>query len=59
MDYEINCPCCTSKVEMFDICEVCGWQNSGPDEKEDDPKGPNKMSLKEAKEAYNKGEEVV
>jgi hypothetical protein len=58
MSYEIKCPCCGSDVEMFDICEVCGWQNSGPNEKEDDVKGPNKMSLKEAKEAYKRGEKI-
>lgn len=52
----IDCPVCSQKVELFDICDRCGWHNSGSDEKDDDPRGPNKMTLGEAKEAYRKGE---
>lgn len=53
------CPVCGAEVDMFDICEDCEWQNSGPDEKETDLRGPNKMTLKEAREAYKKGEKVL
>lgn len=59
MDYTMKCPVCGTEVDMFDICDNCNYQNSGSNEKETDLKGPNKMTLKEAKEAYNKGEKVV
>lgn len=54
----LKCPVCSEDVDFFDICERCGWQNSGPNEKDDAPRGPNKMYLWEAKEAYKNGEEV-
>ncbi|HUM44737.1 MAG TPA: CPCC family cysteine-rich protein [Fervidobacterium sp.] len=54
----IKCPVCGHDVEIFDICDVCGWHNSGPDERDDDPRGPNKITLGEAKEAYRKGEKI-
>ncbi len=50
----ITCPVCLDYVEEFDICDNCGWQNSGRHETENTPSGPNKISLKEAKENYNK-----
>ncbi|MFL8713009.1 CPCC family cysteine-rich protein [Clostridioides sp. GD02377] len=53
----MNCPVCGKDVDMFDICDNCNWQNSGP--KEANYKGPNKMSLKEAKEAYERGKKVI
>jgi hypothetical protein len=59
MDYSMKCPVCNELVDMFDICDNCGWQNNGPDEKETDLRGPNKMTLKEAREAYKKGEKVI
>lgn len=55
----MKCPVCGEKVDMFDICDNCNWQNNGPKEKEGDLQGPNKMTLKEAKEAYQKGEKVI
>lgn len=55
----MECPVCGEYVDMFDICDNCGWQNNGSQEKETDLKGPNKMTLKEAKEAYKKGEKIV
>ncbi len=54
----MKCPVCGSEVDMFDICDNCNWQNSGPKEKEES-KGPNSMTLKEAKEAYQKGKKVL
>lgn len=54
----IDCPVCSLSVERFDICDNCYWQNSGPDERDDAPAGPNKMTLGEAKEAYRKGEKI-
>lgn len=54
----MKCPVCGSEVDMFDICDNCDWQNSGPKENEDDLRGPNKMTLKEAKQAYKKGEKI-
>lgn len=59
MEYDMDCPCCGSQVEMFDICEVCDWQNSGPKEDEYRLGGPNKMSLNEAREAYKEGRKVI
>ena len=55
----MECPVCGEEVDMFDICDNCNWQNNGPKEKEGDLQGPNKMTLKEAKEAYQKGEKVI
>jgi len=54
----MKCPVCGEEVDFFDICDNCGWHNSGPDEKDDDPKGPNKISLGEAKKTYTKGEKI-
>lgn len=54
----MKCPVCEEDVELFDICENCGYQNSGPQEKEEDLAGPNKMTLKEARKAYKKGEKI-
>lgn len=55
----MKCPVCGHEVDMFDICDNCNWQNNGPKEKEGDLQGPNKMTLKEAREAYQKGEKVI
>lgn len=57
-EFIIKCPVCKSNVEWFDICDKCNYQNSGPKEQEGDPAGPNKMTLKEAKEAYKNGKEI-
>lgn len=54
----MKCPVCGEEVDMFDICDNCNYQNSGPKEKEGDPIGPNSMTLKEAREAYKKGEKI-
>lgn len=54
----MECPVCGNEVDMFDICDNCNYQNSGPEEKLDGPLGPNKMTLREAKEAYKKGEKI-
>lgn len=54
----MKCPVCGENVDMFDICDNCSWQNSGPNEKESDLCGPNKMTLKEAKLAYRNGKKI-
>ncbi|NOW84287.1 CPCC family cysteine-rich protein [Clostridium beijerinckii] len=54
----MKCPVCGEEVEPFDICDKCDWQNSGPKENENSLQGPNRMTLKEAREAYKKGEKV-
>lgn len=59
MDYSMKCPVCGDVVDMFDICDNCNWQNNGPEEKESDLQGPNKMTLKEAREAYKEGKKVI
>lgn len=59
IEYKLICPCCKiEEVEWFDICGKCGYQNSGPKEKEGDPVGPNKMTLEEARDAYKNGKKV-
>lgn len=55
----MKCPVCKSEVDLFEICDNCNWQNNGPEEKETDLKGPNKMTLKEAREAYKKGKDIL
>lgn len=47
----IHCPVCGKLVALFDVCE-CNWKNTGETNIDG---GPNKMTLKEAKEAYKKG----
>lgn len=59
MNYSLSCPVCGTEVDWFDICDNCGYQNSGPKENEGDLPGPNKMTLKEAKEAYMNGEKIM
>ncbi|WP_436513826.1 CPCC family cysteine-rich protein [Clostridium thermobutyricum] len=54
----MKCPVCGEEVDLFDICDNCNYQNSGPYEKETDVKGPNKMSLKEARENYKQGNDI-
>ncbi|MBP1889862.1 hypothetical protein J2Z53_001445 [Clostridium moniliforme] len=54
----MKCPVCNKEVDMFDICDNCNYQNSGPNEKLDGPAGPNKMTLREAREAYKNGKEI-
>lgn len=29
----MKCPVCGEEVDMFDICDNCNYQNSGPKEK--------------------------
>lgn len=48
----LNCPVCGNEVRDYDICDKCGWQNTGETNIDG---GPNKMTLEEAKEAYKKG----
>ena len=44
----LNCPVCGAEVKDYDICDKCGWQNTGETNIDG---GPNKMTLAEAKEA--------
>lgn len=53
------CAVCGLEVDEFDICDNCKYQNSGIKEELDGPKGPNKMTLREAIEAYKNGERIV
>jgi len=48
----LNCPVCGTEVMDYDICDNCGWQNTGPINIDG---GPNKMTLAEAKKAYANG----
>lgn len=57
--YYIYCPVCGELVELFDICDNCGYQNSGDKEGLDGPTGPHKMTLRQAREAYKKGEKII
>lgn len=59
-----RCACCghytLPKDSIFEICEVCGWQDDEvQNEKPDYRGGANQMSLNEAKAAYKRNEKVV
>ena len=57
---ENKCACCGEIfVGLYDICEVCGWQDDLVQNKNPDYKGgANEMSLNEAKQAYKEGKEI-
>lgn len=44
-------------VEPEDICDNCGYENMRIDY-DDGMRGPNRMTLTEAREAYKRGEKV-
>ena len=48
----VHCPVCGNLVETYDICDTCYWQNTG---RFNINGVPNKMTLAEAKEAFEKG----
>lgn len=55
------CPVCgkyeSQTYDWYEICPVCGWEdNAMQNEDPDCSAGPNKMSLKEYKQAYLAGE---
>lgn len=47
----ISCPVCGKIVQLYDVCDNCGWENTGRKNIEG---GPNKMTLLEAQDAYKK-----
>lgn len=51
----LNCPVCENEVSDYDICDNCHWQNTGEINIDG---GPNKMTLKEAQEAYGLGKPI-
>lgn len=55
--YPMKFPVCSKWVDFFDICENCGYQNQGINV-DNGLRGPNKMTLTEAKEAYKNGREI-
>ncbi|MCD8086300.1 MAG: hypothetical protein LUF28_08270 [Clostridiales bacterium] len=57
---EIKCPVCgKTYVGEYEICEVCDWENDPIQlAKPDTVRGANKMTLKEAREAWANGEPV-
>lgn len=48
----IHCTVCEELVETYDICDRCHWQNTGSANIDG---GPNKITLAEAKELFDKG----
>lgn len=53
---KLPCPVCGKRmVEEFEICDECGWENTGIINIDG---GPNEMTLEEAREAYKNGEKV-
>ena len=55
------CPVCGQMMlAEFDICENCGWENDFVQlDNPDFSGGANQMSLKEAREAWARGEKVL
>ena len=54
-----KCAVCGAPVDPYDICEVCGWQDDDVQSRElDYPGGPNRMTLREAIEAYKAGNPI-
>ena len=48
-----KCAVCGNPIEFFEICEVCGWQDDGLDDRDPNKAvGPNHVSFNEAKETY-------
>lgn len=45
----VNCPVCGTVTAVYDICDRCGWQNTGETNIDG---GPNKMPLAEAQKSY-------
>lgn len=44
------CPVCGNTVEEYEICEICHWENTGP---ENIPGGPNhELTLEEAQRIW-------
>ena len=54
------CPVCgKSHVEEYDICEICNWENDPVQvRKPDFSGGANKMSLNQARKAYQAGQPI-
>ena len=52
----VNCPVCGNFTAVYDICDVCQWQNTGETNIDG---GPNEMTLAEAKEAYVNGIPII
>lgn len=55
-----KCPVCGKhELELYDICDHCGWEND-PQQYEHPDKGgcANRMSLNEAREAYKEGRQI-
>ena len=54
------CACCNKRVvDLYEICDICGWQNDlVQNEDPDFWGGANDMSLNEAKKAYSEGKKV-
>ena len=57
---KIKCPCCgKGAVAEYEVCDFCSWENDPiQHEKPDYKGGANKMSLKEARNAYLNGKAV-
>lgn len=57
---KILCPVCgKSYVEEYDICEICNWENDPVQfRKPNFAGGANKMSLNQARKAYQAGQSV-
>lgn len=51
----LHCPVCGEEVMDYDICDNCGWQNTGIINHDG---GPNHMTLEEVKKAYAEGRKI-
>ena len=55
-----TCPCCGYKTldeeppDMYDICEICFWEDDGYQYKHPDEDGANYISFREAQQNFEK-----
>ena len=52
----VHCPVCGTVTAVYDICDICQWQNTGETNIDG---GPNEMTLAEANEASTKGIPII
>lgn len=52
----VHCPVCGELVGVYDICDKCGWQNTGETNIDG---GPNHITLAEAQKQYKETGKII